>query len=118
MNVEPEKIDEFTSRIDLRLMRGLALVEHSGGVQRISPCGRQQLSGAKKYFGAIFEACAGPIPPCLLSRGDGGLNFPFPRLVPGRQYMASIMRYHRAGHVPSSDFLSSDNQRNFNFGGV
>ena len=89
--VEAEKVDHFTSGIDLGLVGIFAHIQHGGGINSIPPGSRKQICCFKKNFCTLFQGSFGPRSPGFLGGVDGQLDFFFTRLVKCGQYMAMIV---------------------------
>ena len=72
MGVETQKIGELAGRVDLRLVRRLALPEQGGSVQALAARTREQIGGAAKNRGARREVAVSPVG----ARVEGGIDRP------------------------------------------
>ena len=112
VNIEAQEIDRFAHRVDFRLMRRFALIEHRRGIDRLAPCGREQVSSAQKYRCAILEGPRAPFAPGLVGSLDRLFHFPRPGFMPCGQDVSVTMRHHLRRGVACTYFLSIDDQRN------
>ena len=111
MHVEAQEVDEFARGIDLSLEYRLALVEHRGGVDRVSPGSREEVGRLEEDRCTILPGHPRPFG----VRGRAGvyrfLDFGRPGTVALRKDMGVPMRHYGVDRVTGSDLFTTDDQR-------
>ncbi len=114
-HVEAEEVDRLAGRVDLRLMRGLALAQHGGGVDQRAVLRRQQLGGLEEDGGALLERHRGPVGAGCLGRGDGLLDVRPVALVRDREDVLVTVGHPHLDRLAGADLLAADDQRDLDF---
>ena len=96
--------------VDLRLVRGLALSEHGGGVDELAPRAGEELGGAEEDARALVEGRARPRGRGLERRGDGALGDVRASVVPAcEEVRVAVRRAHLEAralvHVEAADHV-------------
>ena len=111
IGVEAPEVDQLGNRVDLRLVRGLRLVEHGGGVQRRAPGAGEQLSGAEENGDALLPRRPRPLGP-----GSGGgldrlRHLRLAALVDVREHVRLPVRQDGLERLAGADVLAADHAR-------
>ena len=110
VHVEPEEIDQLGRGIDFGLVRGLALAQHRGGVDRVAPRRGEQVRRLQDHTGPVFPRPGGPIPISLPRGLDGALGLFLPGHVPGCQHVPMLVRHHRLVRAAGPHLFTPDDQ--------
>ena len=96
--------------VDLGLVDGLRLVEHTGRVEGVAPRTLEQLGRLEHDRGAVFPGDLGPFAPRLLRCLHGLLDFGFAGLVVCAEDVSVVVRADRLCGVAGAHFLAADDE--------
>ena len=110
VGVEAPEVDHLAHGVDLRLVRGLRLVEHRRRVQRRAPGPGEELGRAQEDRRALVPGSARPVRVRFARGVDGLLDVLGAALADVGQDVALAMRHHRLERLVGVDVLAADDE--------
>jgi hypothetical protein len=111
VDVEAEEVDELAGRVDLGLVRGLALAEHGGGVEQRAVARGEQLRGLEEDAGARGPGQARPARAGLGGGVDGRVDVLVAALVRAREEEILAVRGAHVEEAAGLDLAAADEHR-------
>ncbi len=108
--VEAPEVGELAGGVDLRLMGGLRLAEHRGGVECRAPRPGEQLCRAEEDGGPLLPGGSRPVLPGFGGGGDRAVDLGRTALVDGGEHVRAAVGHHGVEGLSGPHLLAADHE--------